>query len=264
MIESQHNSDNPIPEFEPFRTLDVTSPEMLDDETRQIQIEARMQQIIAQPLADGPLAVKRSARVRRAVIAAATTLAVGLGGATAATAVGVDNPVGDWLYERLMFARTLTTTQIPEQTFTYTETAQDGVSNIVEYEMPLMECSTIVQVSAYRLPEWLMSSEPTMENIISIRELRDNPDFIRATQVLDEIDFAKLTAPLPKVARIATVPDGRSVRIVEYSPGAFDYVARKEFLSRLADEGWQIDQYLAIAPGNPSIGYDISISLVCQ
>jgi len=68
-------------------------------EAQQIRAEALLHRITAQPqdniTSPSPTGANRFAKTRRAAIAALTTLAVGLGGATAATAVGIDNPIGD-------------------------------------------------------------------------------------------------------------------------------------------------------------------------
>jgi len=93
---STNNLRHAIPEYEPVRAFYEAPGDSLNNPTNQIQIEARMYQIMSTPSAT-PNDARRFTRARRAIIATATTLAVGIGGATAATATGLDNPVGDWV-----------------------------------------------------------------------------------------------------------------------------------------------------------------------
>jgi len=89
-----------IPELCQFQALDSAPAELLHDANLQALSEARMFQIMAQPVDNGNPAAKRFAtltRARRAVIATLAALAVGLSGATAATAIGIGNPIGDWV-----------------------------------------------------------------------------------------------------------------------------------------------------------------------
>jgi len=85
-----------IPELQQFRKLDYAPEKIVTDANLQALSQARMQQIMAEPFAE-PKAHKQFTGIRRAAIATLTTLAVGLGGATAATAIGIANPVGDWV-----------------------------------------------------------------------------------------------------------------------------------------------------------------------
>jgi len=246
----------PIPEFEPFRALDITSPDMLDDNTRQIQIAARMQQIIAEPVVAKPVPAKQFARARWIAIATAATLAVGLGGATAATAAGFSNPVGDWVYEMFPFTTVLSTEEFPEQTIEFVDTAPDGTPNPVEYQIPGMTCSVGVSVAAIRMPDW--------ELIYPVDEISDNPDFILATQLLSGIDFTTLGVPLPEMETGVNELGGFSVSVArEENPGAFDNAVRIAFQALLAEHGWEIERYVAFPPGNHEIGYDISQDLAC-
>lgn len=92
--------NSPVPEFEQVRACYEAPTSVLDSRAAQIQLEARMHQIMSSTTpAARPQSVRSFVRLRRATIASVGALAVGLGGATAAAAAGIDNPVGDWVVE---------------------------------------------------------------------------------------------------------------------------------------------------------------------
>jgi len=83
-------------DIDQLRSLDYARIQPDVDQATQIRRQARMHHIMAEPI-QVPQPTRYGVRARRSVIAILTTLALGLGGATAATAVGLDNPIGDWI-----------------------------------------------------------------------------------------------------------------------------------------------------------------------
>jgi len=184
-----------------------------------------MYQIMNQPTESTTTTVgaKQFARTRRAVIATATTLAIGLSGATAATAVGYSNPVGDWISEQLPFIPSASTVAMvtippssPENTMTFGE-----ITGTIGFRVS---------------PVQLINGEVIVEgNLENPDAVSTNPDIIRAIEILDGIDVAALGVALPTL-ECTELDNGLTCGPTD-SEG-FANALRTEFYARIHDAGF--------------------------
>jgi len=102
--------DSVVPELEHLPSLDKAPARIVEESSFRIQSEARMFQIMAdEHIALQPTGDQKWRRIRNSVIATFTALMLGLGGAVAATASGLDNYVGNIIANWMRFGRVVVT-----------------------------------------------------------------------------------------------------------------------------------------------------------
>jgi len=224
-----------IPEFAELKSLQYIPPEFHDNETFHIQSEALMHRIMSQPDNNAATVApaKRFARARRAAIATAATLAIGLSGATAATAVGYSNPAGDWFFNRLA-GFGIETSRI------------EGVST----EAGEQSCAAgwgVTNHGVIVLPERNNDNSTNLETI--------SADQLLAVEILNGIDFNSVFAVYDDELIGVTHPtlenDGERILLSISTPEiqAWEAALNAEFDSLLSAAGLDAEQFAVVPLG---------------
>jgi len=199
--------------------MDYAPDELLSDTALQVQSEARLQQIMAQQAPNADLrANSRRGRTARVAIATAVTIALGLGGATAATAAGLSNPVGDWITEQLLAPSISVAAQatIPVS----------SPENLMVFDQMVCTYGFVVMPIAFVGVE------------VRHPDVYDNSEIQRAIQILNDIELASLGYPLPEM-RVSEKNNG--FEFGANASGLFRAL-RAEFKKRILDAGFIEDE----------------------